>query len=109
MCTLTYVPLENGAVITANRDESPLRKATGLVLHETKSAKTFYIAKEPIHGGTNMAIGKSGAVAVLLNGAFYPHAYNPPYSLSRGLLLLESLECEKLQTFASDFDFSGIE
>ncbi len=67
----------SGAVITANRDESPLRKAAGLDLHETKDGRTFYIAREPVHGGTNMAIGKNGSVAVLLNGAFYPHSHNP--------------------------------
>lgn len=109
MCTLTFVPLESGAVTTANRDESPLRKAAGLDLHKTKDGKAFYIAREPVHGGTNMAIGKNGTVAVLLNGAFYPHSHNPPYRLSRGLLLLQSLERKDLKAFVEDFDFSDIE
>ncbi len=109
MCTLTYVPQKTGAVITANRDESPLRNANGLAPYKTRQGSNYYIAREPVHGGTNMAIGKNGGVAVLLNGAFDSHSHKPPYRLSRGLLLLESLESENLKMFANRFDFSGIE
>ena len=110
MCTLTYVPKPSGPIITANRDESPLRNASTLSEYTAKTGETFLIAKEPIHGGTNFA-GSTNAekVAVLLNGAFRRHEMGGKYRLSRGLVVLESLEWNDLFEFSRHFDFEGVE
>lgn len=59
------------------------------------------IAPEPVHGGTNIAIGND-QVTVLLNGAFSSHEHNPPYSKSRGLVVLESLDLDLLRGMEAD-------
>ncbi|MEM9051763.1 MAG: hypothetical protein AAGC47_06895, partial [Bacteroidota bacterium] len=83
MCTVSYFPLERGSIVTANRDEAPFRNADGLVPYFNQSEDEFLIAKEPVHGGTNLAIGKE-ITSVLLNGAFVAHERKLNYRKSRG-------------------------
>lgn len=110
MCTLSYIPTKEGFIVTANRDESPLRRAETLSEYRTAKGETFLIAKEPVHGGTNFAASTEGAkIVVLLNGGFKAHSMGGKYRLSRGLVVLESLEYADLAKFASEFDFEGVE
>lgn len=109
VCTVTFTPSSSGNVIVANRDEDPRRSATGLSLYRSRQGQNFHIAREPKHGGTNMAIGVEGSTYVLLNGAFTPHPFGKSYRMSRGLVMLESLEAPDLKSFIKDFDFQGIE
>lgn len=109
MCTVTFTPTQSGNVIVANRDEDPRRSATGLNRYSTRQGNNFHIAREPRHGGTNMAIGENGSTYVLLNGAFTPHPFGKTYRMSRGLLMLQSLESDDLQSFSIAFNFQGIE
>ena len=95
MCTLTFIRTAEAEIITANRDESPHRRASGLSEYRNGRGQVFYIAKEPLHGGTNLAIGVNHT-SVLLNGAFAAHERLPPYPKSRGILMLESLEYQSL-------------
>jgi len=109
VCTVTFLPLENSTVVTANRDESPARAARGLTTHLNAAQQHFHVAKEPIYGGTNMAIGDDGTVYVLLNGAFEPHPFGRKYEMSRGIMVLRSLNYNNLSAFAEDFDFEKTE
>lgn len=109
MCTLTYVPLKNECIITSNRDESPLRNATGLSEYFTENNKRYLIAKEPLRGGTNTAIGENKRNTILLNGAFKPHNMTKKYGLSRGLVVLKSLDYKDVFDFADHFDFDSIQ
>lgn len=105
MCTLTYVPLKNGRIITANRDESPLRNAQLLSSYLSAGNQSYYIAAEPVHGGTNIALGQNGRYSVLLNGAFWPHDMSKTFGLSRGIVLLKSLDFRNVFEFADQFQF----
>ena len=109
MCTLTFVPLESGPVITANRDESPLRNAHSLSSYYSALGEEYFIAEEPLRGGTNIAIGRNKRTAVLLNGAFHRHDMNKTYGLSRGIVVLKSLDDADLFAFADRFDFDSIQ
>lgn len=109
MCTLTYIPDHNKNIITANRDENPLRNASGLSPITNKKGNEFLITREPVFGGTNLAIDLDGAVTTLLNGAFGPHLPRGNYRMSRGIMVLESLEFEDLFHFSQEFDFKNIE
>ncbi len=109
MCTVTYVPLAAGSIITANRDESPLRNAGNLTSYQNQSGTEYLIAKEPVHGGTNIAFGRDYRTAVLLNGAFERHQIGGWSGISRGLVVLDSLNYPDLFTFAEAYDFKGIE
>ncbi len=111
MCTLTYVTGQQGRIITINRDENSKRNARVLSPFETPDSKKYFIAKEPVHGGTNVAVLESKApqVNVLLNGAFEPHAFGKTYRLSRGIMVLESLEFKNLKSFSEEYNFNQIE
>ena len=110
MCTLTYLPnTKNGRVITANRDESPSRKASVLSEYRNSNGIKYFIAKEPLRGGTNVAISPGKRMSVLLNGAFEPHRMGGEYLKSRGILLLESLEFQDSFHLADNTPFTGIE
>jgi len=107
MCTVTYFPTENGSIITASRDEAPSRNADGLVPYSSNSNQSFLIAKEPLHGGTNLAIG-SECTSILLNGAFTAHKRKLTYQKSRGILLLETLDLPALDALF-ETDVEGVE
>jgi len=107
MCTVTYLPKAGGGIVTASRDESPIRNADGLSLHSSSDRSEFLIAKEPLHGGTNLAIGKD-FTTVLLNGAFLPHKRKLKYRKSRGIVVLDSLNLQSLNEFERD-DLEGVE
>jgi hypothetical protein len=109
MCTVTYLPFLKGQLVTANRDETPLRSARGLSVHQNAHKANFQIAREPVHGGTNMAVALTGDAYVLLNGAFEAHPFGRQYRLSRGIVVLESLNQPSLESFQSVFDFENIE
>lgn len=107
MCTVSYIPLPEGNVVTANRDEAPVRNADGLTAHVNQAGQEFLIAMEPLHGGTNLAIGK-GFTTVLLNGAFRPHERRANYRISRGLVVLNSLNLRSLRELSHE-DVFGVE
>ncbi len=107
MCTVTYLPRSGTSIVTANRDEAPVRNADGLSPHSSKNQSEFLIAKEPLHGGTNLAIGKE-YTTVLLNGAFLPHERKLNYRKSRGIVLLDSLNLSSLNDLKRDY-LEGVE
>lgn len=109
MCTLTYVPLNSGRVITSNRDESPLRNASVLSLYISKNQEEYFIAEEPLRGGTNTAIGENNRNTILLNGAFKPHDMAKKYGMSRGIVLLKSLDFQNAFAYADEFLFENIQ
>jgi hypothetical protein len=67
------------------------------------------MAKEPVHGGTNLAVGSSRKAVVLLNGAFEPHPFGGVYRRSRGLMVLDFLDFSDIEAFADSYNFDGIE
>jgi uncharacterized protein with NRDE domain len=110
MCTVSYVPLNKGFVITSNRDENPAR--------ETTPPKTITLAdgiliEAPLDsekGGSWIALEKhSGRIACLLNGARKKHNRNPPYRKSRGRIVLEVFLGESFESYCKDADLKGIE
>lgn len=107
MCTVSYLPKAYGSIVTANRDETPSRNADGLSSYPNKHDQEFLIAKEPMHGGTNLAIGKE-FTTVLLNGAFLPHERKLNYRRSRGLVVLDSLNFSSLNSLNEEF-LDGVE
>ncbi len=108
MCTLTYVPHAKGYIVTINRDESPARNASELSRYKS-GRLDFLIAREPVHGGTNLAISRKGEVTTLLNGAFKPYDPFLSYGRSRGLILLDSLLFETLYLFAEKHTLTNVE
>ncbi len=109
MCTVTYLPRANGDyILTSNRDETPKRAALAPKGYQIGN-KQIYFPKDPLAGGTWIATDKARFTLVLLNGGFEKHSHKPPYRRSRGLMLLDFFAFERAESFASDYDFEGIE
>ena len=95
MCTVSFIPVRDSFLITSNRDEKITRKdASRPGMHFYKGQKLFY-PKDRDAGGTWIVMKENGDAAVLLNGAFICHPQEPPYRLSRGIILLDILSTER--------------
>ena len=110
MCTLTYMPTGgNQYILTSNRDESPKRKAAVFPHTIQISGIKLLFPKDEEKGGTWIAASSRETVICLLNGAFEPHDYNPPYRKSRGLVLLDVFGFASAEEFATEYDLKGVE
>jgi len=109
MCTVTFVNTANGIVITSNRDEQVLRGAALQPEVVAFEGKKIIFPKDVKAGGTWFAADDEGNFAVLLNGAAEKHHHNPPYKISRGLILLDII-AQNLPFIAfGTIDLVGIE
>jgi hypothetical protein len=108
MCFVTYLPYQEGFILTSNRDESIGRpKASPPKKYKLNQQSVFY-PKDGLAGGTWIATSTDWTLC-LLNGAFVKHQHNPPYLKSRGLVILDFLEQNNLEEFISSYDLSGVE
>lgn len=109
MCTVTYIPVNGKTFITSNRDEKTLRQqALPPAIYAENGRKLLY-PKDGAAGGSWIAVNEQNATAVLLNGGFVKHRVNPPYRMSRGILLLEVVQVTNPVYFFQQTDLSGIE
>ena len=109
MCTVTFIPANDKFFITSNRDEKLSRKiavAPGMFEY---NAQKLYFPKDTDAGGTWIVMKENGDAAVLLNGAFICHKAQPPYRLSRGIILLDIFSAERPSVAFAKIDLSGIE
>ncbi|MGF1924511.1 MAG: NRDE family protein [Bacteroidia bacterium] len=92
MCTVSFIPLSTGEVITSNRDESEQRPvASAPRIEKIKGVELTYPV-DPQSNGSWMVAKSNGDVAVLLNGAFEKHEKRSSYRLSRGIILLKIIK-----------------
>jgi uncharacterized protein with NRDE domain len=102
MCVLSFVPLPNNQyIITNNRDEHNLRSKAIPPTAYMHLAEASYYPKDPKAGGTWIASNDNYSL-ILLNGAYVKHISKPPYSKSRGQVILDFLE--HLWHESSDFN-----
>ncbi len=100
MCTVTFIPTNQGCIITSNRDEKISREKAISPQEYEIDGKKITFPKDPKAGGTWIA-HTNNKIVVLLNGAKEKHLVKPFYRKSRGLIVLEiacendSLECWK--------------
>ena len=99
MCTVTFLPKgDTDFILTSNRDEDPSRASLALVA-ESVGSQIVHFPKDPKAGGTWFASNKSDFTLCVLNGGFEKHKHNPPYRLSRGLMVLDFFKTLNAQTF----------
>jgi len=109
MCTVTYLPLKNGFIITSNRDESLLRKPAEIPKVEYRGGVKILFPRDGDAGGTWIATGENGRTVCLLNGAFVHHRHQPPYHKSRGLVVLDFFGTKDATEFVGEYDLAGVE
>lgn len=107
MCLVSYVPTSKGFIISSNRDEAPKRQAEALVTENNTIDK--FIFPQDTKGGSWFFASKQGKIAVVLNGALIKHKHQPPYKISRGLMLKAFFNYPKTSDFIANYDFIGIE
>lgn len=108
MCFVTYIPYQEGFILTSNRDESVGRpKALPPKKYFIDSIPVFY-PQDQLAGGTWIATSPKSTVC-LLNGAFVKHQHQPPYRMSRGRVVLDFFRHEQLTDFVSHYELTGIE
>lgn len=110
MCTVSYVPLENGFILTSNRDELAGRP-TSLPpdFYVTEEGWSLYYPKDPMGKGSWIATSEDERVVCLLNGAFHAHTHQPPYNRSRGLVVLEAFQYETPFEFYTKVNLEHVE
>ncbi|MDR6966848.1 hypothetical protein J2X31_000848 [Flavobacterium arsenatis] len=108
MCTVSFVPANDKIVITSNRDEAVLRTALPPETYLINNKKITF-PKDPKAGGTWFAVAENGTVLVLLNGADEKHKHQPPYSRSRGLIVLELISNDSPILHWDAIDLDGVE
>ena len=109
MCTVTYIPKgKNEFVLTSNRDENPSRSPKNITrLVENRGVLIF--PRDKAAGGTWIAASEKDRIICLLNGAFEYHRHDPPYRMSRGIMVLDYFNYPSASSFFDAFPFSGME
>ena len=109
MCTVSFIPSNDKFFITSNRDEKLSRKtAISPGMFEYNGQKLFF-PKDADAGGAWIVMKENGDAAVLLNGAFINHTAEPPYRLSRGIILLDIFSTEKPSVTFAKINLGDIE
>jgi uncharacterized protein with NRDE domain len=110
VCTVTFLPSgESDFILTSNRDEQQTRKPALPPQTYLVAGKSVIFPKDTHANGTWIATDKQAFTLCLLNGAFEFHTSNPPYRISRGLMLLDFFKFNEVEAFVKNYDFSGIE
>ncbi|MEP4946137.1 MAG: NRDE family protein, partial [Flavobacteriaceae bacterium] len=99
MCTVSYVPLDNGYVLTSNRDENPKRQTTLPNKIQLKNSTVIYSPIDVLKGGSWIAMDENGRTACLLNGAFLKHKPKAAYGKSRGQIVLDAFEANDFTNY----------
>src|SRR4051812_22764348 len=73
MCTVTYLPLKEGFIITSNRDERLVRKPADAPQIISGLNTRILFPRDGEAGGTWIATSENNRTVCLLNGAFVPH------------------------------------
>lgn len=109
MCTVTYITLKHGCLLTSSRDESATRpSAIPPELYEHNGIKMLY-PKDTKANGTWIAFTQTGNAAVLLNGGFVKHDATPPYRKSRGLVFVDIISHPQPAFYFSEMSLDNIE
>ena len=109
MCTLTFIPQENGDfILTSNRDESPHRKTSPPQEYVIDGQRVIF-PKDEVAGGTWIGLSSQKRVVNLLNGGFVAHTRKESYRMSRGVVVKNLLTAINVSDEIECSDFTDIE
>jgi uncharacterized protein with NRDE domain len=108
MCTVSYLPIPGGCLISSNRDEAFERASALEPAVYSHFGQNVLYPKDPVGEGTWIATSDK-AVVCLFNGAFVPHQRKASYRVSRGVVPISFFYFLNVETFINSFNFSGIE
>ena len=109
MCTLTFIPRDDGYYLAMNRDESISRGvADPPARFDLPGLKTSAVYPRDVAGGTWIAVNNSGIAFALLN---WNEVHRPGKMRSRGVViphLVRFNSHQDVQTAVSNLDLQGI-
>ena len=109
MCTVTFLPLNDGNfILTSNRDEQKERETLAPKKYIEDEIEMIY-PKDRIAGGTWIGSSSNNRLVCVLNGAFERHKRKSSYKLSRGVISKEVLKTKNLINFIESIDLFGVE
>lgn len=108
MCTVTYIPLKDGFVLTSSRDEKVHRPTLKPKAYLHNEALLIY-PKDEIANGTWIAASNKNRIACLLNGAFQNHEKKDYYTKSRGQVLIDCFEYNSFEEALENLGLAGVE
>lgn len=109
MCTLSYIPVDQGFIFTHNRDERTDRLSSKKIVQKQIGKKAIYFPQDLEAKGTWMAHSPKFRSACILNGGEKSYTRKTAYRKSRGLMVLESFETESIGDFYQNYNFRDIE
>ena len=107
MCLVSFIPIEDGYVLSSNRDEFPIRDAVSVVSEQVSGVTLTF--PQDTQGGSWIICSDRDQVVCLLNGAFDNHVRQLPYRISRGVMMKHFFQHKSAIDFFEDYDFWGIE
>lgn len=108
MCSVSYLPnSEGGFILTSNRDESIHRQSLSPQKYLYKETEMIFPKDSQVFGSW-IACSAHSAVC-LLNGAREAHHHQPPYKMSRGVVLLDLLSEKDIHSFREKYYLVDIE
>ncbi len=108
MCTVTYIPIREGFILTSSRDEATLRATLKPQIY-TDNHESLVYPKDVAAGGTWIAANYKKQIACLLNGAFQNHMKQDYYAKSRGRVLLDSFDFRSHSEFMDEINLDNVE
>lgn len=109
MCTVSYLPQENGNfVFTSNRDEAISRKTIAPKVYSNDGVKVL-MPKDQVAGGSWIGVSDKKRLVCLLNGGFEKHARKVSYRHSRGKVVNDFLHTDDFKAMLDGCDLENIE
>jgi hypothetical protein len=109
MCTLSFLPTNEGWIFTHNRDETVLRGLAEAPEFRDLCGVHALWPVDPKGGGTWWAATSKQTSLFLLNGAKVKHKRKAEYKHSRGLLIPAFLFHQGAEDFLSHYQFEDLE
>jgi hypothetical protein len=110
MCTVTYLPLNsNNFILTSNRDVPFSRKKASFPIAYNEDGVELFYPKDGEAGGTWIGLSDKHRLICLLNGGFRNHEQQEFYGKSRGLIVIELLKSEDIESDCKEIDLYNVE
>lgn len=109
MCTVSvFYKGNNDFVLTSNRDEAPNRNALSPEFYTINNTQLL-IPKDEQSGGSWIGASNKNRIVCLLNGGFKLHKRKLKYRQSRGVVVIDLLTAENINTTVASYNFDDIE
>lgn len=109
MCTVTFLPVNGGVILSSNRDEKKERSIALPPKQDKINERLLFYPTDTKANGTWFIVNDKGDAGVLLNGAKIPHEAQLTYRASRGSILPHIFSSENPMNTLKQMNLQGIE